>query len=409
MTKLHPQASPGKSYSPAQKRGPLKLTHLNSGRSTPVPPDAPPSVHATSSARRQIRAEQKRRLFPTIEYAARVSHFDPQSDYRDFRGFFVLFWVGLAIMVVSNMVGHYKETGYPLSIRQWNTFTANIWEMGLSDLIMVASTAISMPLHKLYDSGSAELRWSKNGMLIQSIFQGVWLIFWTLWPFVRGWTWTAQVFFILHYLVLFMKMHSYAFYNGHLSETRHRLQELDHPETASMAAAKKYPSTETHLNQLTPDSEKEDALRDNDDSLAQLREDLARELVSPLGNVSYPKNLTVANYIDYLFCPTLCYELEYPRTERIRKSELFFKTLAVFGCIFLLTFITEAYVMPALDIAAVELELPGSFGGRTTIVLETISRLLFPFTAIFLLVFLVIFEYALGAFAEMTCKLASPS
>ncbi|KAH7047504.1 MBOAT, membrane-bound O-acyltransferase family-domain-containing protein [Macrophomina phaseolina] len=376
---------------------------LSSGRSTPVPADAPPSVHATSSARRQIRAQQKQRLFPTIEYAARVSHFDPRSDYRDFRGFFVLFWVGLAIMVFSNMVRHYKETGYPLSIRQWNTFTANIWEMGLSDVIMCASTAVSLPLHKLYDSSKGDLRWSKNGMLVQSIFQGVWIVFWTLWPFVRGWTWTAQVFFILHYLVLFMKMHSYAFYNGHLSETRRRLQELDHPENASMDAARKYPSAQTHLNQLTPEEEKKNADLTNDESLAQLRDDLAHELISPLGNVSYPKNLTIYNYVDYLFCPTLCYELEYPRTKRIRKSELFFKTLAVFGCIFLLTFVTEQYVMPALDIAAEQLELPGTVGDRTLIVLETISRLLFPFVVIFLLVFLVIFEYALGAFAEMTC------
>lgn len=269
---------------------------------------------------------------------------------------------------------------------------------------MVASTALSLPLHKLYDSSKDGLRWSKNGMLVQSIYQGIWLIFWTLWPFVRGWTWTAQVFFILHYLVLFMKMHSYAFYNGHLSETRRRLQELDHPENASMDAARKYPSAQTHLNQLTPEEEKEHADLTNDESLAHLRDDLAHELISPLGNTSYPKNLTLYNYVDYLFCPTLCYELEYPRTQRIRKMELLYKTLAVFGCIFLLTFVTEQYVMPALDIAVEQLELPGTVGDRTLIVLETISRLLFPFVVIFLLVFLVIFEYALGAFAEMTCE-----
>jgi len=34
---------------------------------------------------------------------------------------------------------------------------------------------------------------------------------------------------------------------------------------------------------------------------------------------------------------------------------------------------------------------------------ESISRLLFPFMVSFLLVFLVIFEYILGAFAEITC------
>lgn len=37
------------------------------------------------------------------------------------------------------------------------------------------------------------------------------------------------------------------------------------------------------------------------------------------------------------------------------------------------------------------------------IMLESISLLLFPFMVTFLLVFLVIFEYVLGAFAEITC------
>jgi sterol O-acyltransferase len=35
-------------------------------------------------------------------------------------------------------------------------------------------------------------------------------------------------------------------------------------------------------------------------------------------------------------------------------------------------------------------------------VAETVGRLLFPFMITFLLVFLVIFEYILGAFAELT-------
>ena len=29
-------------------------------------------------------------------------------------------------------------------------------------------------------------------------------------PFIRDWSWTAQVFFTLHLLAIFMKMHSYA-------------------------------------------------------------------------------------------------------------------------------------------------------------------------------------------------------
>src|SRR5690242_5259229 len=147
-----------------------------SGRTTPIPADAPPSVQAASSARRQIRAQQKRRMFPTIEYVDRVSHFDPTSDYRDFRGFFVLFWIGLAIMVITTMLRNLKETGYPLSMRQWGLFTENVWEMGLSDGAMVASIGLCLPLHKLYMNSSGLLRWNRLGMAVQSLFQATWLL-----------------------------------------------------------------------------------------------------------------------------------------------------------------------------------------------------------------------------------------
>jgi len=118
-------------------------------------------------------------MFPSIEYVDRVSHFDPNSDYRDFSGFFVLFWIGLAIMVLTSMLRNYKETGYPLFISQWDLFTEKVWELALSDGAMVGTTALSLPLHKLYMNSSGALRWSRLGMVIQSIFQAVWLLFWT--------------------------------------------------------------------------------------------------------------------------------------------------------------------------------------------------------------------------------------
>src|SRR5690242_4500082 len=149
-----------------------------SGRTTPIPADAPPSVQAASSARRQIRAQQKRRMFPTIDYVGRVSHFDPDSDYHDFRGFFVLFWIGLAIMVITSMLRQVKETGYPFQIRQWNLFREKVWELGLVDGAMVGSTAAALPLQKLFLNGKGPLRWSQLGMAIQSVYQVLWLAFW---------------------------------------------------------------------------------------------------------------------------------------------------------------------------------------------------------------------------------------
>ncbi|PBP24907.1 hypothetical protein BUE80_DR004094 [Diplocarpon rosae] len=373
-----------------------------SGRSTPIPADALPSVQSISSARKQLRAQQRRRLFPTIDYASRVSHFDPNSDYRDFQGFYILFWIALTIMATTTMLRNIKDTGYPMRVQIWQLFTVKIWELALADGLMVLTTAVSLPFHKLFRSPSGRqigLKWAGGGMAIQSIYQIVWFSFWVAVPFIREWTWTAQVFLILHTFVLLMKMHSYSFYNGHLSETEHRLKALDEPSTASKAPAYQYPSA--GHTPVSAEILQQDA--DEKSELVRLREDLALELTSPLGSVTYPKNLTWWNYFDYICCPTLCYELEYPRTDGIVWSQLGYKVLAVFGVIFLLTITSEEFILPVMTESALRLESVRSFSETALILAESISMLLFPFMVTFLLVFLVIFEYVLGACAELTC------
>ncbi|RFU28068.1 hypothetical protein B7463_g8278, partial [Scytalidium lignicola] len=378
------------------------VTSQTSGRSTPLPADAPPSAHSISSVRKQIRAEHRRRLFPTIEYASRVSHFDPRSDYHDFQGFFILFWIALTIMAITTMLRNIKDTGYPMRVQIWHLFTVKVWELGVADALMVASTGISLPLQKFFRSSfgkSIGLRWFGGGMFIQSVYQAVWLAFWVEVPFLRDWTWTAQVFFLLHTLVILMKMHSYAFYNGHLSETEIRLKALDDPSTASKAPAYQYPNGGGYHEAM---ADQKEAAKRQKSELSCLREDLAVELTSPLGSVTYPTNLTWSNYVDYLFCPTLCYELEYPRTDQIVWSELASKVLATFGVIFLLTIISEEFILPVLSQSALRLETAHSTSEILLVLAESISMLLWPFMVTFLLVFLVIFEYVLGAFAEIT-------
>ncbi|PGH28994.1 sterol O-acyltransferase [[Emmonsia] crescens] len=374
---------------------------LSSGRSTPIPEDAPPSVQSISCARKQIRAQARRRLFYSIEYKPRVSHFDPDSDYRDFRGFFSLFWVSLFIMVMTTVVRNIKDTGYPLRVQVWSLLSANVWQLGLCDLAMVSSTALSLPLHLKIRKSEGWLRWSNGGMILQSCFQIAWLTLWVALPFVLHWTWTAQVFFILHTLTLLMKMHSYAFYNGHLSETEHRLSALDKPEPSSLSAAVRYPRSESLSMEESTESDNGKEY-ESKQTISKLRSDLATELTSPLGQVSYPQNLTVYNYMDYLLCPTLCYELEYPRTKEIRWMEVFFKTLAIFGCIFLLTHVSEEFIVPVLDESGERMQGLSSKSEKILVLAETISMLLLPFMITFLLVFLVIFEYTLNAFAEIT-------
>lgn len=329
---------------------------------------------------------------------------------------------------------------------------------------MVASTAISLPLHRAARKakpGTAGT-WAQGGMALQSIYQVAWFSLWVMIPFHFEWMWTAQVFFLLHTMVLLMKMHSYAFYNGHLSETEKRLRSLDNPTSArdrrppyvypttdhpiSPAAAststtstngKKRRRQRSQRRRRQPkrtesdgnksDVIKSDSNRSNDDiedlnvvqqmrsppasasasadEVDDLREGLARELTSPMGNVTYPANLTWYNYCDYILCPTLCYEIEYPRMASINWTSLIAKTIATFGCIFLLTIISEEFILPILVEASARLDAVqavSSVSETALILAETISWLLFPFMLTFLLVFLVIFEYVLGAFAEIT-------
>lgn len=153
-------------------------TDLSSGRSTPVPADAPPSSHSIASARKELRAEQRRRIFHTIDYKSRVSHLDPTSEYANFQGFYVLFWIALTILAVTTMLRNIKDTGYPMRVKIWGLFTVKFWEMGVADGLMVASTGLSLPLHKMFRNNTLGFGWLGGGMAIQSIYQAVWFSCW---------------------------------------------------------------------------------------------------------------------------------------------------------------------------------------------------------------------------------------
>ncbi|PUU80478.1 MBOAT, membrane-bound O-acyltransferase family-domain-containing protein [Tuber borchii] len=341
---------------------------LSSGRTTPIPEDAPPSAHSIQHARR----ERRRRMFPTVDYESRVSHFDPQSQHRDFRGFFTLFWIGLLIMVLTTALRNLKDTRRVLRTSIFSMFTKAPLELAIADLFMFLSTIACLPLQQAFSTD--KWSWGGSGYMFQHALQAVWLVAWVYLPFHLEWQWTHQVFFTLHSLTMLMKMHSYSFYCGHLSECHKRLRALDENNT-------KVEPTED----------------------ADLREALAFEVTSPSGRVTYPKNLTLYNFVDYLFCPTLCYELSYPRTDRVHWGKVAEKAAAVFGCIFLLTVTSEEFILPIMTEAAIRLESVDAYPDIALILLESISLLLFPFMVTFLLVFLVIFEYVLGAFAEITC------
>lgn len=107
-----------------------------------------------------------------------------------------------------------------------------------------------------------------------------------------------------------MKQHSYGFYTGWLSNEylrRNRLQkELHklHLEDSSLVGS--------------------DGFIEDKEKLLMEITNTERDLTGQVyGIVKYPHNLTFWNFLDYMFCPTLVYELEYPRTERYIPTTFF--------------------------------------------------------------------------------------
>lgn len=76
------------------------------------------------------------------------------------------------------MLRNIKDTGYPMRVEIWQLFTVKVWELALADGLMVFSTAISLPLQKLFRSRGMGLSWGRGGMAIQSIYQAIWFSFW---------------------------------------------------------------------------------------------------------------------------------------------------------------------------------------------------------------------------------------
>jgi sterol O-acyltransferase len=105
----------------------------------------------------------------------------------------------------------------------------------------------------------------------------------------------------------------------------------------------------THPDQLISELSREvenlrDDLTSSPSNITTTADGVEREVYNK--TVTWPSNVTLANFWDYLLIPTLVYELSYPRTKAIRPLYLLEKALATFGTFFVIYVITEHWIMP---------------------------------------------------------------
>ncbi|QSZ31675.1 hypothetical protein DSL72_001242 [Monilinia vaccinii-corymbosi] len=255
-----------------------------------------------------------------------------------------------------------------------------------------------------------------------------------------------QVFFVLHGIVMIMKQHSYAFYNGHLSEeykTRSKLQRklkqlenvspVQTPSATTPAVASLSTSflddrpTSSGIRQRVSERRHSIAASTIDqvaaaiDSGAPLDLDqiqtfarilqweidfLGKELqgkcTKTTGN-SYPNNLSMTNHYEYIVLPTLVYELEYPRSENVDWYNVAEKAIATAGLLVVMNLISQTYIYPIV-VQTIDMKEAGmTLYERLWYFPGIISDLAFPFLAEYILTWYVIWECILNLLAELTC------
>ncbi|RUS33399.1 hypothetical protein BC938DRAFT_471890 [Jimgerdemannia flammicorona] len=351
--------------------------HLKKSHSSPALPTLRSAQAAATTTTTTITARTKKRL----HFRARPSALDAanlESSKETFRGFFTLFWIAMAFYVILTMIRNVEQEGTLLSLSLFSLFSKDAVTLMISDFTMVTLTVGAVVYAKLLVWGW--LQYYSVGMALQHSLQAAFLGMNIYWTFFRDWPWVQSGFFVLHTIVMMMKMHSYTSLCGDLSAKYHRLTALKQQLPRWIAE---------HNTRLDPDGSTEytDAERDElarmEDEMKELEEDLVH------GSHRFPDNVTFVNYFDYLLVPSLVYQLEYPRTDRIRPWYVFEKSVATLGTFLLLYMTTERYILPTVF----DPEMPSW---------RVIVELLFPFMINYLLIFYIIFECICNGFAEVS-------
>lgn len=250
----------------------------------------------------------------------------------------------------------------------------------VSDGLMCALTGMTWLIQVLTYRGLMD--WNRGGWIVQHTWQTIFIGSVVGWTLIRDWPWTHTVFFVMHGLVMLMKQHSYAFYNGHLSVAhKHRrfvlskLRQLESVEV-TRGPAETGPSVSTistsHLGAIPSAEERRLSISNADESTKPDIERIAKAVASrePLSDEqvhvferimkwevaalndelkgtasdvsrAYPNNLSLLQHYKWIPLPTVVYEIEYPNSDSISWSYVSEKLVALVGVIFVMIQVSE--------------------------------------------------------------------
>ncbi|OWB55276.1 hypothetical protein B5S28_g1146 [[Candida] boidinii] len=298
---------------------------------------------------------------------------------KPFYGFFVCFWFCIAVLGTNVLLHYWLDGGLMFESDIFKLLSTKLIQVGLTDLCLYLLTYFSVFIQFLIKWNI--ISWDKTGLILQSIFQILFVIFAVFIADYFEFPWIAQIFLVLHSLVMLMKMHSYAFYNGYLWNIEKELK-----------------FSKLYLKKHKSDDQIDDSIISK---LNKSVEFCTFELKAQSTSDPFPTNINLLNYFNYSMFPTLIYVIDFPRTEKIRIKFLLSKICGIFGVIYLMIIISQSHLYPIV-IKCIELRETTSLWYRIKlfpiILLDTIP----PFLTVYLLVFYLIWELILNAIAELS-------
>jgi len=105
---------------------------------------------------------------------------------------------------------------------------------------------------------------------------------------------------------------------------------------------------------------------------------------------TYPKNITLKDFSEYMWMPTLIYQDVYPRTEKIQFKFVIYTSLKTFLLIVIGYVWFSDYVTPIIKL------------GYSIYWFEMVLRLIYPLIIFNFLIFYIVFELILQILAELT-------
>lgn len=207
------------------------------------------------------------------------SMFDPQhleSTQSPFRGIFYMCWLSMIAGVITTCFRHYRKYQCILGTNMYTLMSVYAYDFLIADGLMILSLFVPFFIQVLFVHSILPIQLS---VFTRHAFQ-TGLIFTVVYycTYCQTWSYIQTSVLLLHTIAMYMKVHSY-------SATNEKL----------------------HLAHTCKDPEQKKAMQQH------LAED---KCIQYEGELAYPHNVTLANYIRYLAIPSLVYELNYIKAPR---------------------------------------------------------------------------------------------